>query len=217
MKQKTRTFDQINLLQKFVFGATLRKLVIWRSPLEGSLSGKLLIALPTIKDPLFERAVILLCAHNEEHAMGVMINNPISNLESSELFGQLGMEQAPSIPLPILEGGPVCPERGFVLHSDDYDAEGATVNVSDGVCLTATEDVLLALASDTPPEKAILALGYSGWGEGQLEEEIMENVWLVADATEALIYDTAYDTKWSRALASIGVSAENLHSQGGHA
>ncbi|ACT58728.1 YqgE/AlgH family protein [Hirschia baltica] len=185
--------------------------------MEGSLKGKLLIALPTLKDPLFERAVILLCAHNEEHAMGIVINHAMTDIGCNELFDQLGMQNAPSTQVPLLLGGPVCPERGFVLHSDDYDAEGATASIMDGVCLTATEDVLLALASDTPPEKAVLALGYAGWGEGQLEEEIMENVWLVADASEALIYDKSYNTKWNRALASIGVSPENLNSQAGHA
>lgn len=185
--------------------------------METSLAGKLLIALPAIKDPLFERSVILVCAHNEEHAMGIVINHTLNDVSLDELFEQLGMEAPPVSDVALLEGGPVRPERGFVLHSEDYDAEGATVSVTDGVCLTATEDVLLALASDTPPEKAILALGYAGWGEGQLEEEIVENVWLVADANEAIIYDKSYGTKWSRALASIGVSADKLSSESGRA
>ena len=185
--------------------------------MEGSLQGKLLIALPTIKDPLFERSVILLCAHNEEHAMGIVINRTMPDLDCDELFEQLGMDSPPKGQIPLLQGGPVRPERGFVLHSDDFDADGATAPITEGICLTATEDVLLALASDTPPEKAVLALGYAGWSEGQLEEEIMDNVWLVADASEALVYDRSYNTKWNRALASIGVSPENLQSEGGHA
>ncbi len=185
--------------------------------MNGSLAGKLLIALPAIKDPFFERAVILLCAHNEDHAMGIIVNHAMTDVTNEELFDQLGMDDSPSHALPVLQGGPVCLERGFVLHSDDYDAPGVTVPITDGVCLTATEDVLIALASTTPPEKAVIALGYAGWGEGQLEEEITENVWLVADSNEAIIYDKDYATKWNRALASLGVSADKLHAFGGRA
>ncbi len=186
--------------------------------LEGSLAGKLLIASPAIEDPRFSRAVILVCTHNEEHAMGIVLNQASDEDNLSELLDQLGVDGdgAPE-DAHILFGGPVGRERGFVLHSEDYDSDGATLNVCDGVCLTATRDVLHAMTSDTPPERFVLALGYSGWGAGQLEMELAENVWLVGIPDPALVYDPSLDTKWSRALARIGVSPDRLQVTGGRA
>jgi len=185
---------------------------------EGSLAGKLLIASPAIEDPRFSRAVILVCTHNEDHAMGIMLNKASDEDNLSELLDQLGVDGdgAPD-DAHILVGGPVSRERGFVLHSEDYDSDGATLNVCEGVCLTATRDVLHAMTSDSPPEKFVLALGYSGWGAGQLEMELTENVWLVGTPDPALVYDPSLDTKWSRALARIGVSPEKLQVAGGRA
>ena len=179
------------------------------SHLEGSLAGKLLIAAPAIEDPRFSRAVILVCTHNEEHAMGIVLNKASEEDNLPELLDQLGVdgEGAPT-DAHILLGGPVGRERGFVLHSEDYDSDGATLNVCEGVCLTATRDVLHAMTSDSPPERFVLALGYSGWGAGQLEMELAENVWLVGVPDTALVYDPSLDTKWSRALARIGVSPD---------
>jgi putative transcriptional regulator len=187
-------------------------------PLEGSLAGKLLIASPAIEDPRFSRAVILICTHNTEHAMGIVLNKASENETLPELLDQLGVdgEGAPE-DAHILVGGPVSRDRGFVLHSEDYDSEGATLNVCDGVCLTATRDVLHAMTSDHPPERFVLALGYSGWGAGQLEQELAENVWLVGEPDVALVYDPSLDTKWSRALTRIGVSPEKLQVAGGKA
>ena len=188
------------------------------SHLEGSLAGKLLIAAPAIEDPRFSRAVILVCTHNEEHAMGIVLNKASDEDNLPELLDQLGVDGdgAPD-DAHILLGGPVGRERGFVLHSEDYDSDGATLNVCEGVCLTATRDVLHAMTSDTPPEKFVLALGYSGWGAGQLEMELAENVWLVGTPDTALVYDPSLDTKWSRALARIGVSPDKLQVSGGRA
>jgi putative transcriptional regulator len=186
--------------------------------LDGTLAGKLLIASPAIEDPRFRQAVILVCTHNEDHAMGIVLNKMTEGLNLPELLDQLGVDgdDAPE-DAHILLGGPVGRDRGFVLHSEDYDSDGATLNICDGVCLTATRDVLHAIASESPPERYVLALGYSGWGAGQLEEELAANVWLVGPPDVALVYDPSLDTKWSRALARIGVSPDRLQVAGGRA
>ena len=186
--------------------------------MDHSLAGKLLIASPAIEDPRFRQAVILVCTHNEEHAMGLVLNKASDGDDLPSLLDQLGVDghDAPE-DAHILVGGPVSRDRGFVLHSEDYDSEGATLQICDGVCLTATRDVLHAMASDAPPERFVLALGYSGWGAGQLEMELAENVWLVGIPDTALVYDPSLDTKWSRALARIGVSPDKLQVSGGRA
>lgn len=185
---------------------------------DGSLAGKLLIAAPAIEDPRFSRAVILVCTHNEDHAMGIVLNKITEGVNLPELLDQLGVDgdDAPE-DAHILVGGPVGRDRGFVLHSEDYDSDGATLPICEGVCLTATRDILHAMTSETPPERYVLALGYSGWGAGQLEEELAENVWLVGVPDPALVYDPSLDTKWSRALARIGVSPDKLQVSGGRA
>lgn len=186
--------------------------------MEGSLAGKLLIAAPAIEDPRFSRAVILVCTHNAEHAMGIVLNKASEHDKLPELLDQLGVDgHDASDDAHVLLGGPVGRERGFVLHSEDYDSEGATLNICEGVCLTATRDVLHAITSETPPERFVLALGYSGWGAGQLEMELAENVWLVGEPDVALVYDPSLDTKWSRALARIGISPDRLQISGGKA
>ncbi|MDZ4761174.1 MAG: YqgE/AlgH family protein [Alphaproteobacteria bacterium] len=186
--------------------------------MDHSLAGKLLIALPSIEDPRFRQAVILICTHNEDHAMGLILNKAADDVRLPELLDQLGVdgEEAPE-DQHVLMGGPVGKDRGFVLHSDDYDSDGATLSIIEGVCLTATKDVLHAMASDSPPERYILALGYAGWAAGQLEMELAENVWLVGEPDLALVYDPSLDTKWSRALARIGVSPDRLQVSGGRA
>jgi putative transcriptional regulator len=185
---------------------------------EGSLAGRLLIAAPAIEDPRFRQAVILLCTHNEQHAMGLVLNRAVENLSLNVLLDQLGVDGDLAPPnRHVLIGGPVGRDRGFVLHSEDYDSEGSTLQVCDGVCMTATRDVLQAIASDHPPEYHVVALGYSGWGPQQLEFELAENVWLVGAPDMALVFDPSLDTKWSRALARIGVSPERLQVSGGRA
>lgn len=174
--------------------------------------------MPGIEDSRFERAVILMCAHDADHAMGLSVNRPVEGLTVSHLLGKLGVESARDANKElVLMGGPVEPERGFVLHTDDYRCEQSN-GVAAGVLLTATREVLEAIAGPNEhPKRAVMALGYAGWGAGQLEHEIREGVWLTCDADLALLFDEDHEHKWSRALAKIGVSAEHLSTQTGRA
>ncbi len=186
---------------------------------EGFLSGRVLIAMPGIGDPRFERAVLLICAHDSDHAMGLAVNRPAGNLTVPELFKRLNIESDIQAPADlVLVGGPVERERGFVLHTDDYQAEHS-LGVAEGVALTATREVLEAMAGRgvAAPRRAKLALGYAGWGAGQLESEIRDNVWLVCDPDEALLFDEDHDNKWTRALAKLGVDPQRLSSTAGRA
>ena len=183
------------------------------------LAGRMLIAMPGIDDPRFDRAVILMCAHSAEHAMGITVNMPVEGLMLPDLFQRLGVQSAVRLPdRPVLAGGPVERERGFVLHTDDYAAPESTLQVGDGVALTATREVLEAMADQRRrPRCSTLALGCASWSPGQLEREIRENVWLSCEPDEALIFDDDHDTKWARALAKIGVRVEQLSMQAGRA
>jgi putative transcriptional regulator len=183
------------------------------------LSGRLLIAMPGIGDPRFERAVVFLCSHDAEHAIGLAVNRPVDGLTLESLFERIGLEP----PLgrladeAVLMGGPVERERGFVLHTDDYLLDDISLPVMDGIALTTTRDVLQAMGGAAAPRRALLALGYAGWGAGQLEREVRENVWLVCDPDEALLFDDDHDHKWSRALGKLGISAAMLSEVGGRA
>lgn len=182
------------------------------------LGGKLLIATPSIGDPRFDRTVILMCDHDADHAMGIVLNKPVDGLRMPELFDQLEVDSAiPTPDRPVLLGGPVDRDRGFVVHTPDFEAEGSTLAITRKIGLTATKDVLEAIASDNPPRRSVLALGYAGWGAGQLEEELAANAWLVADPDEALIFDESSETKWERALETLGVTPEHLSMAAGHA
>jgi putative transcriptional regulator len=183
------------------------------------LAGRMLIAMPGIGDPRFERAVILMCAHSVEQAMGITVNRPMEGLALPDLFERLGVKSSIRVPdLPVLSGGPVERERGFVLHTDDYSNPESTLSVTDGVSLTATREILDAIGDPTrKPRCAALALGCANWEAGQLEDELKENVWLACDADEALIFDDDHETKWSRALAKLGVAPERLSMQAGRA
>ena len=185
----------------------------------GFLTGRALIAMPGIEDPRFERAVVLICAHTRELAMGLTLNRPLDGLTVPSLMEKLGVESHITLPEDlVLLGGPVETERGFVLHTDDYVSSSASTKVLDGVALTATREVLEAIASHNErPRRSLMALGYSGWGPGQLEREIRENVWLTCDPDEALLFGHDYEHKWSDALAKIGVSAERLSTTAGRA
>ena len=183
-----------------------------------TLSGRLLIAMPGIGDPRFERAVILMVSHSEDEAMGIALNRPVEGLTLSALLDKLGVRAAMTVDRDVLIGGPVERERGFVLHTDDYTTAGGTLPVADGLSMTATREVLEAMGGgEGGPRQSVLALGHAGWGSGQLEQELRDNVWLIADADEALIFDDDYDTKWSRALAKLGVAADRLSSLAGSA
>jgi len=182
------------------------------------LSGQLLIAMPGIGDPRFERALILICAHDHQHAMGLALNRPVEGLTVPDLLERLEIRSEIHAPPDlVLLGGPVERERGFVLHTGDYASEHS-IEVADDLTLTATRDVLEAMAGGGgPPRRSILALGYSGWGAGQLELEIRENVWLTCEADEALIFGGDHEQKWTRALAKLGIDPERLSSAAGHA
>ncbi len=189
------------------------------------LSGRMLIAMPGIGDPRFERTLIYMCAHSSDGAMGIVVNKEAENITFPDLLERLGViAEAEEIRLPsnlrempVQIGGPVETGRGFVLHSSDYHVVDSTLSVDDTVGLTATLDVLKALADGSGPEKALLALGYSGWGPGQLEGEIQNNGWLHCDADDLLVFDGTLDNRYDQALAKIGVDPALLSSDAGHA
>ena len=184
-----------------------------------SLVGRLLLAMPGIGDPRFEQAVILVCAHDVDHAMGIRLNEAAEDLPLGLLFERLGVEGRPVDPAQaVLAGGPVEQERGFVLHTDDHFDRNASLADGEGLAITATRDVLKAMTDpSTAPRRSVLALGYAGWGEGQLDEELRENVWLTADADDDILFDQDHDTKWARAIARIGVDVAHLSGQAGTA
>ena len=182
------------------------------------LCGQLLIAMPGISDPRFERALILVCAHDSQHAMGVAVNQPVEGLTIPDLLQRLEIPSTIEVPPDLVRiGGPVERGRGFVLHTDDYQAEFSLV-VEGGLALTATRVVLEAMAShNRHPRRALLALGYAGWGAGQLEWELRQNVWLTVEADDALVFDDDFETKWARAIAKLGIDPNFLSSEAGEA
>lgn len=182
------------------------------------LSGKLLIAMPGLGDPRFARSVIFICAHSDEGTMGLVVNRPAADLCFTDLLKQLGIEPGDKSPSPPIHfGGPVESGRGFVLHTTDYQAREATLCVNDGFSMTATLDILQDITSGQGPSSALLALGYAGWGPGQLETEILQNGWLTCDAVPDLVFATQDAGKWARALASLGVDPESLSAAAGRA
>jgi putative transcriptional regulator len=175
------------------------------------LTGKLLIALPGIGDPRFTRSVILVCAHSPEFAMGIVLNKPMQGLTLPQLLDQLDVPVEIDIPDDlVLDGGPVSSDRGFVLHTDDVISEGATLEIDGTFCMTATRDILTAIASAHRPARSVLALGYSGWGAGQIEYELAENAWLVADPSPDLVFGADHDDKWDAALHQLGIDSGRL-------
>ena len=191
----------------------------------GYLDGQMLIAMPTMRDERFARSLIYVCAHSSEGAMGIVVNQPAPNIRFSELLVQLEVIPAAElIQLPpragvikVLKGGPVETGRGFVLHSADFYIENSTLPIDDGICLTATLDILKAIARGKGPQSAVLALGYAGWAPGQLESEIQENGWLHCSADPELIFGPDIDGKYGRALRKIGIDPGKLSSEAGHA
>lgn len=185
--------------------------------LNGYLAGQLLIAMPQMTDPRFARSVVYLCAHNAEGAMGIMVNRLFEGLSFPELLDQLDIQTSGECQaISVHFGGPVEGGRGFVLHSDDY-MHDTTMKVADGVALTATVDVLKAIAEGGGPRKCLLALGYAGWGAGQLDNEIRDNAWLNVSADERLLFDTELDSKWEAAIRKLGVDVATLSAAAGHA
>lgn len=191
----------------------------------GYLDGQMLIAMPTMRDERFMRSLIYVCAHSSEGAMGIVVNQPAANINFPDLLVQLEVIPAADlIQLPpragevkVLKGGPVETGRGFVLHSADFFIENSTLPIDEGICLTATLDILKAIARGSGPVSALLALGYAGWAPGQLETEIQENGWLHCSADPELIFGTDTDGKYFKALKKLGVDLGMLSSQAGHA
>lgn len=189
----------------------------------GYLDDQFLIAMPGVKDDRFARTVIYLCAHSEDGAMGLIINQAQQML-FPDLLVQIGILKEPEairLPpstrdFPVRNGGPVDRSRGFVLHSDDYQVE-SSLPVSEEICLTATVDILRAISSGRGPRKALMALGYAGWGAGQLENEIAENGWLTCPASADLLFDTDLHSKYDRVMQHIGIDLTRLSTVSGHA
>ncbi len=184
------------------------------------LTGKLLIAMPGMGDARFEHSVVAICAHSPEGAMGLIVNKPLPKPGMGDLLGQLGIQMAASDRpdrAPILFGGPVETGRGFVLHSPEWRGGEHAMKVSEGLAMTATRDILEDIAAGMGPEQAVLALGYAGWGPGQLEAEILDNGWLISEGDPGLALDGDHATKWTRALAGMGIDPRTLSAAAGHA
>jgi putative transcriptional regulator len=196
----------------------------WKARREGYLEGQLLVAMPVMTDRRFARSVIYMCAHSAEGAMGLIVNQRAPHIGFRELLKQLKIapdnddgivvEQAE---MDVHVGGPVETGRGFVLHSSDYYAADSTLAIDEGVSLTATIDILKAIAAGKGPDKAILALGYAGWRAGQLESEIAANGWLHCPADLDLLFDRNLEQKYERAMSKIGIDPSHLVSEAGHA
>jgi len=195
------------------------------SNVRGYLDGQMLVAMPTMRDERFSRTVIYMCAHSSDGAMGIVVNQTATNLAFPDLLVQLDIiPEAQKITLPsrintirVLRGGPVETGRGFVLHTSDFYIENSTLPIDEGICLTATLDILKAMATGEGPTDAVLALGYAGWGAGQLENEIQSNGWLHCPADMDLIFGPDTETKYDRAMRKIGIDPGMLSSESGHA
>jgi putative transcriptional regulator len=182
------------------------------------LSGRLLIAMPGMGDKRFERTVIYMCSHSDEGAMGLVVNRPAVGVTFEELMSQLQIDIGPATQASDVHfGGPVEMGRGFVLHSADFFVEDATLRVDEDVSLTATLDVLRAMAEGRGPRRAMIALGYSGWAPNQLEKELQRNGWLTCDADEEILFSPDDAAKWEKALAKLGATPWLLSATGGTA
>ena len=184
---------------------------------QGYLTGQLLVAMPQMEDSRFVRSVIYLCAHTAEGAMGLVVNKLMDNISFPDLLDQLNLtgSDAPD-GIKVHFGGPVETGRGFVLHSADY-VQDATLVIDDTVALTATIDILKAIATGKGPKHSLLALGYAGWGPGQLDDELQRNGWLSVPADDGLIFGTGLDERWERAIAKLGINASMLSGAAGRA
>jgi putative transcriptional regulator len=191
----------------------------------GFLDGQMLVAMPAMADPRFARSVIYICAHSPDGAMGIVVNRLARRIKFPELLVQLNVikrEEAIRLPpsagaIPVLKGGPVEKERGFVLHSSDFFIKDSTLPIDEGISLTHTVDILRAIAAGGGPHRAVLALGYAGWTSGQLENEIQHNGWLNCPADPSLVFDTDLESKYQRAMAKLGIDPAMLSSEAGRA
>jgi len=182
-----------------------------------SLTGQMLIAMPAMTDPRFAQSVVYLCAHSAEGAMGLVINRPLARPSFDELLKQLELSPVPPARrIRLIEGGPVDHGRGFVLHSTDWTSD-ESLKVTGTVALTSSLDVLKAIAEGGGPKEGFLALGYAGWGPGQLDSEMQQNAWLSVPAVDTLVFDPDDDTKWRRALATLNIDPLLLSGSAGRA
>ncbi len=185
------------------------------------LNGQLLLAMPSIGDQRFERAAVYICAHDAKGAMGIVINHVMEGLEFGSLLKDLEIQSTITLPkrfehLPVRRGGPVDTARGFLIHSQDF-KQPDTIEVQDNIFVTGTIDALTSLTEATAPQKALFALGYAGWQEGQLEHEVRQNAWLTLPATPELVFSDNYEAVWNRALSAIGVTPAQLSALSGNA
>jgi putative transcriptional regulator len=186
--------------------------------IDGYLENQLLVAMPSMLDPNFARSVTLLCQHSSEGAIGITINRE-SDFTLGEIFDQLKVECTDQAlrAQPVLEGGPVNPERGFVLHSPSKEFESSMQLPGGAIAVTTSRDVLAAIAAGEGPEHYLVALGYAGWSDGQLENELRENAWLSVPADQAIVFDAPLKDRWNRAVGNLGVDISHLHDSGGRA
>jgi putative transcriptional regulator len=188
---------------------------------EHSLAGQLLVAMPSMADPNFEHTVTFVCEHSPSGALGLTINRPMT-MELGAVFDQLELERKPGnlADQRVLRGGPVQTERGFILHEPQLAKDPtweATTEVAPSIFVTTSQDILSDMAAGTGPHRALMALGYAGWGAGQLDEEIRQNAWLTVPASAELVFDTPFEQRWRAAAISIGIDPATLSSQAGHA
>ena len=170
-----------------------------------SLVGRFLVAAPSMPDERFQKSVVFVCKHDDDGALGIIVNNKVEDLPLGQVYKQLGIEVSKTAAeRPVLFGGPVETSRGLVLHSADYKREGETLLIEGGMALTASLEILKDMADGSGPKQAWLALGHSGWAPGQLDREMQDNAWLVVDADAALVFDADFDAKWQRALDRLG-------------
>jgi len=184
---------------------------------DSSLANQLLIAMPGMLDPNFSTTVTLICEHNDEGALGIIINRP-TPLKLSGLFEQLTVDDPDpgAAGAPVLAGGPVGPERGFVLHGPEREYEN-TLAVSNDIRLTLSRDIIDAMASGEGPEHTLVALGYAGWEPGQLEDEMLANSWLNVPATPEIVFETPYAERWDSAARILGIDIAAMPTDAGHA
>ncbi len=182
-----------------------------------ALTNHFLIAMPNMRDPSFVRSVAFMCQHNEDGAMGIVVNR-LSEYRLGDVLAQMGLKSdlAEVEDAPVLIGGPVQPERGFVLHAP-HGAWESSYKISESICVTTSRDVLVAIAEGNGPQRALVALGYAGWGAGQIEAELRENGWLTAPASERILFATPLEQRWDAAAALVGASLSNLAGYAGHA
>jgi putative transcriptional regulator len=182
------------------------------------LTGQFLVAMPAMADPNFDRTVTYICEHNQDGALGIIVNRP-TDMSLGEILAQMDLQFTdPGIAAqPVLQGGPVQPERGFVIHDEGQHAFSSTLDVPDGLKVTTSRDILVAMAEGKGPARAVIALGYAGWGAGQLEAEMVANAWLSVPATADIIFSVPFERRWEAAAALLGVNIAALSPEAGHA